>query len=494
MLKDVLIDKHIYELVHNELIYSKTDEKGVIVEVNDKFCDLSGYCREELIGENHRKVKSGNHSEQFYKKMWEVISSGEVWKGIIENKNKEGSHYFVKAIISPCFDSNQKITGYISIRNDVTKEVRIRKDLKKTVRMLNETSTISKVGGWELNVQTKELNWSDETFRILEVDKRELSTPTLPDGLSLYTEESRPIIEEAVKQAMNKGVPYSLELQAKTAKGNVIWVHTNGKANYKEGKIISLSGTIQDINDKKKAELNYEEERIKNVHSSKLASLGEMSAGIAHEINNPLAIISGCVTILQKREQTPEQLQSRIESIEKSTERIARIVASLKKFSRFGDKQDYTPHKLSSIVKESLILTEIKAKRHDVELTCEIESDALILCDEVEIEQVLINLVNNACDAVKDLEERWIKIELKEKKSLLSLTITDSGKGIPEEQASKMFDPFYTSKVVGEGTGLGLSITASILNQHNAIIKVNRSCPNTQFIILFNKYTKAELE
>ncbi len=489
-----LLDKHICDLVHNELIFSKTNVKGVIIEVNDKFCELSGYSREELIGENHRKVKSGKHTEQFYQKMWDVISSGEVWKGIIENKTKAGKPYFVKAIISPYFDSSNKITGYISVRNDVTKEVIIRKDLKKTVRMLNETNKISKVGGWELIVQTGELHWSDEAFRIFEVNKRELSCPVLTDGLSLYTEDSRPVIEEAVNEAINNGTPYSLELQAKTAKGNIIWVYTNGKANYKDGKVVSLSGTIQDINDKKTAELRYEEERIKNVHSSKLASLGEMSAGIAHEINNPLAIISGSITILQNRAQTPEQVESKIESIRKSSDRIARIVASLKKFSRFGDKQEYTPHKLSSIVKESLILTEIKAKRHDVELTCSIESEALVLCDEVEMEQVLINLVNNSCDAVKELEERWVKIELTEKKSLLSLSITDSGKGIPEDQASKMFDPFYTSKVVGEGTGLGLSITASILNQHNAIIKVNRSCPNTQFIIHFNKYTKSESE
>ncbi len=480
------------ELIHNELIYSRTDKAGNITEVNGKFCELSGYTKKELIGENHRVVKSGKHSEKFYANMWEVISAGETWRGIVENKAKDGSPYFVKAVISPFYDIDKKLSGYLSIRSDVTKEVMMRKNLKKTLDILNETSKIAKVGGWDLNVESGYLTWTDETYNILEFKKDKNKKPELKEGLSVYTEESRPVITDAINKAIEEGVPYSLELQVKTVSGKLLWIYTNGKPNYKDGKVISLSGTIQDINNRKIAEQNYEEERIKNLHSAKLASLGEMSAGIAHEINNPLTIIAGTVSLLQTREQTLEQTKKRVETIRKSTERIGKIVGSLKKFSRFSDIQDYGPHKLSTIVDESMILTSIKAKGSNIELTSDIQSEAMVLCNDIEIEQVLINLINNAADAIKDLDERWIKIELSEEKSHVSLKVTDSGNGIPPEKASRMFDPFFTTKDIGEGTGLGLSITASILNQHNALIRVNHKHPNTQFIIIFNKIVESD--
>lgn len=478
------------ELVLSELIYSETDLLGIITDVNQNFCDLCGFSREELIGENHRIIKSVRYPDAFYKKMWEEISSGNIWSGIVENTRKDGSAYFVKAIISPMFDSEGKVSSYVSIRSDITKEVKMRNELKKTLEILNETSKIAKVGGWELDIETGLLNWTKETFSILEVPHSKDNKPSLPEALSLFTEESKPILEKAVNQALQEGVPYSLELQAKTFRGNTIWISTNGRAHYKDGRVVTLSGTIQDINERKLTELKYEEERSKSMHSAKLASLGEMSAGIAHEINNPLTIISGTVSILQSREQTAEQVEKKIESIKKSADRIARIVGSLKKFSRFSDEQDYSPHKLSTIVEESLILTSIKAKQNDIEVTSELSSEAMVLCNEIEIEQVLINLINNSADAIKDLEERWIKIELVEEKNSISLKITDSGNGISPENASHMFDPFFTTKDVGEGTGLGLSITASILNQHNALIRVNQKCPNTQFIVIFNKHVK----
>lgn len=223
------------------------------------------------------------------------------------------------------------------------------------------------------------------------------------------------------------------------------------------------------------------------LHSSKLASMGEMSAGIAHEINNPLAIISGAVTLLPKFTDNPEKLKSKIETIEKSVERISKIVLGLKKFSRSSDRQTYNEVSLSSIIQEAVDLTQSKARLAMTSVAVDCQTEGLVSGNEIEIEQILINLINNSVDAVEGLPEKWIKISLFERDNKIVLQVRDSGRGIPEATRDKIFQPFYTTKPVGKGTGLGLSIVKGILDEHHAGIQVLASDPNTCFEIQFPK-------
>ena len=252
-----------------------------------------------------------------------------------------------------------------------------------------------------------------------------------------------------------------------------------------------LLGLTEDITDKASQERQIKEIELKLIHASKLASLGEMSAGIAHEINNPLAIILGSLDHLIKFANNPQKLNTKIEAIKKSSARIAKIVNGLKKFSRSSTGSNYTNNILSEIISESLVLTEIKSKLHSTPITCDIKSKSIIYCDQVEIEQVLINLINNSIDAVKNKDEKWVKIELRDEEQLVILRVIDSGTGITETIRNKLFDPFFTTKTVGEGTGLGLSITKGILDQHMATISVLDNHPNTCFEIHFQKVQDA---
>lgn len=264
--------------------------------------------------------------------------------------------------------------------------------------------------------------------------------------------------------------------------GTYLWVLNRGMvtSHDSDGSPLRMVGTLTDISRLKSAEAQI-------IQTAKLASLGEMSAGIAHEINNPLAIILGSVGLLTKFAAQPEKLAAKIESIQKAAERIARIVRGLKKFSRSSDKGLYKNHALSKIVQEALVLTAAKSKQFDTPISCEIKTEALIYCDDVEIEQVLINLIHNAVDAVKNQNEKWVKIQVFEKDEQLVLQVADSGPGIPENIRSKLFEPFFTTKKVNEGTGLGLSISKGILDEHRASISILPTRPNTCFQLCFEK-------
>ncbi len=246
-----------------------------------------------------------------------------------------------------------------------------------------------------------------------------------------------------------------------------------------------LIGISDDITEEIKTKQALELERSKAIKNSKLAALGEMSAGIAHEINNPLAIINGAAALLTSVSGNPEKLASRIEMIKKSCDRITRIVGGLRKFSRSEGKTQQKIHDLVKIIQDAAILTETKSKRHSTPVAFYYKDPIHILCDEVEIEQVLVNLINNAIDAVRGQSVKWVKVSLTQESQSAVLRVTDSGTGISQNIRDKLFEPFFTTKPVGEGTGLGLSISKGILDEHGATIAVLADSPNTCFEIRF---------
>ncbi|MEE4244272.1 MAG: PAS domain S-box protein [Kangiellaceae bacterium] len=478
--------RQIESALRNETIMAITDPKGIIIYANKQFEEVSGYSKEELVGQTHRIINSGKHDKSFFADLWRTISSGRVWSGVIENRRKNGEIYVVHTVIVPIVDNQNKIINYLAFRFDITDKVMSQYELDRTVSILNETSSIARVGGWELDIASGDLTWTDETFNILEVDKRADRKPVLPEGINLFVDEHQPIIEKAVQDAIEQGTPYSLELKARTAKGNELWVYTNGKPNYRDGKVVTLSGTIQDIDAKKIAEKKYEIERMHSIQSAKLASLGELAAGIAHEINNPLSIIAGAAELIERFDEG-DRTRQKISTIKKSGERIARIVKSLKRFSRTNETREFTYSTIKHLIDEAIVLTSSKAKRHNCPVTLQADGDCQIFCDEIEIEQVFINLINNSIDAVDNQDDKWINIHLDTSGEQAIVSITDSGKGIDNSLLDNLFTPFFTTKENGKGTGLGLSITKGILDEHDATIIYDRDSINTCFKLSFNK-------
>lgn len=243
-----------------------------------------------------------------------------------------------------------------------------------------------------------------------------------------------------------------------------------------------------DITEKVEREREIEHQRQALVHSARLASLGEMAGGIAHEINNPLGIIMGTAGHLKlhMRRQgiQDELLEEGFDRIEETVRRISSIIRGLRNFSRDASDEDFKAVRISDIVQETLELTREKVKNNNVDLQCSMDVDAIISCQPVQISQVIMNLLINSMHAVSSLEEKWISIEAEQTTDgYLKLKITDSGKGISPEHQSKIMEPFYTTKPVGQGTGLGLSISAGIIKTHNGTLDLNAQSPNTQFVI-----------
>jgi PAS domain S-box-containing protein len=249
--------------------------------------------------------------------------------------------------------------------------------------------------------------------------------------------------------------------------------------------LIGFSKIIRDVSHEMQLQEELEKERLMHIQNSKMATLGEMAAGIAHEINNPLAIISGNIQLVEKFKNDHEKFTQKVEAINKAGKRIEKIVLGLRKFARSSLNAERQILSLNNIVSEVLVLVEAKSKRHSTPVEFQSEENLKIFADEVEIEQVLVNLINNAIDAVKNNTERWIKVFIKSDKEFAVIQVVDSGPGINQEIRDKLFHPFFTTKKIGEGTGLGLSICKGILENHKASIKINSQYSNTCFEIRF---------
>lgn len=243
-----------------------------------------------------------------------------------------------------------------------------------------------------------------------------------------------------------------------------------------------------DIEDQVQIENNLLKERLNLENASRLASLGEMAAGIAHEINNPLAIISGSLAVIPRFLDNREKLLSKLANIETATDRISKIVYSMRVFSRKSDSVDSPPNSIDSIIENILPMAIEKIKRNNIDLSLKLNSKSVSSLQEVAIGQILINLINNAVDAIGGKDQAWIKIETQElgtdlDRPYIEVRVTDSGPGIPPELRSKILEPFFTTKPVGKGTGLGLSVAVKSAEHFGGKLEIDESHPNTSFVL-----------
>lgn len=213
------------------------------------------------------------------------------------------------------------------------------------------------------------------------------------------------------------------------------------------------------------------DQEAKAHYSAKLASLGEMAAGIAHEINNPLTIIQGSASVIEKLiDQEPMDkvtIKMLTGKLMQTCDRISKTIRSLKTLSRSGENDPFEDVDFVKMLEHCLDVCRQRCIQHEIRLSVpEFSSPVIFKGREVQMSQVLMNLLSNAIDAVKNDESPWIEVAYQYGPDALDIYISDSGPGVPEEIRGKIMEPFFTTKEVNQGTGLGLSISKSIMQAH----------------------------
>ena len=370
--------KQYIEAIEKSNIISKTDVAGIITFVNDEFCKISGYSKEELIGANHNIVRHPDVEESTFKFLWEIINAKKVYKGTVKNLAKNGSTFYVNTTVIPILDKDENIVEFVAIRYDVTKEVFYKEELlRREIELQELNATLEK----RVQEKTKELKELNET------------------------------LHSRVKKEIAKN----------------------------------------------------EEKRQVMFWQSRLASLGEMLANIAHQWRQPLTELNLTIFTMKKAafNDDRDEVQKLYTESKNIIKNMSKTIDDFTNFFKPGkDKESFSVSK--SIVEaisllEKLITTEMISIKTDLR-------EVKVLGISNELTQVIVNLIKNASDAFvqNSILIREINITLKEEDGYAVIEVQDNAGGIKQKNAYKVFEPYFTTKHATQGTGLGLFMSKMI--------------------------------
>lgn len=394
-------------------------------------------------------------------------------------QNSKVSWLRVSAV--PLFEpGNPKAVKALTTFSDIT-ETKVLEEHNASIRQrLQIGMEAMKFGIWDWDLVKDALVWDDYMYQVFCIDPADFTGSYDAFTRVLVAEDLARLNEELRECWIKKRTEFSGEFRIVRKSGEVRQIRANATCFYDEfGKVLRMVGANWDVTHER-------EQEAKLIHGSKMSSLGEMSSGIAHEINNPLTIILGRAYVMQalvKGLPESEKLLEGLEKIRVNSERIAKIIKGLRAFARDGEKDPHENIVVKSLVEDALSLCASKIKGADIVIDVVDPEAMTIRGSSSQMSQVLVNLISNAIDAVESLPERWVKINTEVVGDRVRISIIDSGHGVLESVRDKMMQPFFTTKPVGKGTGLGLSISSGIMKSHNGVLGIDEKNPNTCFYI-----------
>ncbi len=439
-----------------------TDENGKIIYVNPAFEKVTGYSKEELIGQNPKIIKSGKHPREFWNKMWDTIKVGKVWTSEIENRHKNGSPIYERLIVSPIIEPSGKIIGYLGTHHDLTEQRRLENELEKLEAYMSailDDSTDAIIG---LDLEYNIRSWNKGAEKIYGYKAEEVIGKNfrilVPPDLVRNGE-----LEFINQEFEKKGYINNYETERLTKDGNRISIQlTRTLVRDSSGNIIGSSAIVRDITEIKKLKRQIS-------HAEKLSVVGQLAAGIAHEVGNPLTSISSLVQVIQ-RTTDDSFAKEKLELVKNQINRIARTIRELVDFSR-PSNYEVKSTDLNKIIQDAVNIVRYGKKSRDIVFNLELDNNLpKVTIVQDQIIQVFINLLLNAVDAM-DGKPGEIKVQTMIRGYNIQVRIQDKGKGIPEEIKDKIFEPFFTTKKVGEGTGLGLWVSYGIVKNFGGEIE-----------------------
>ncbi|MBD0325238.1 MAG: PAS domain S-box protein [Pyrinomonadaceae bacterium] len=462
-------------------IVAITDQRGRITYVNDKFCEISKYSREELLGQDHRIINSRYHSQEFIRNLWTTIASGQVWRGEIRNRAKDGSLYWVDTTIVPFLDTKGKPYQYIAIRYDITERKRAEERIREQAALLDKAQDAILVRDLEDRI----LFWNKGAENIYGWSAEEAVGQ---NAREILFKGSLTQFEKARELLLERG-EWAGELEQVTKAGDGITVESRWTLVRDDGNEPQSVLVINtNITEKKKIEAQF-------LRAQRMESIGTLAGGIAHDLNNVLSPILMSVDMLRLK-LTDEGSQQFLKVLQASAERGADMIKQVLSFAR-GVQGERIPIEPRYLIKDVTKILEdtlpksIHIKYHIPQTLWPVSADA------TQIHQVLMNLCVNARDAMPQggqltiraenvtLDENYVRMHLEAKPGkYVMMTVIDTGFGIAPEMLNKIFEPFFTTKEMGKGTGLGLSTALTIVRSHGGFVNVySEAGKGTQFAV-----------
>ncbi len=346
------------------------------------------------------------------------------------------------------------------MREDLAKRRQIEAQSQRMHQLLLDSQALAKVGGWEVDLDSGTLFWTDETYRIHEPTPAEYS-PSLESAIAFYVPEAVPVIREAVRKATLEGQAFDLELELVTARQRRIWVHANGRPIMDSGRITMVLGAIQDITGVRNAIADLRQKDRMLMAQNRLAAMGEMIGHIAHQWRQPLNALNMLLINLGDAHRYGELSAGKLEGdLRRGGLLIQNMSSTIGDFRNFFNP-DKGSDRFSALeqVRAAVALVEASFMAEDVAIRIEAPEDFQLSGLPNEFSQVLLNLLSNAKHAIKEagVQRGEVVIAIAREEGFCRLTVRDNGPGIPGELLERIFEPYFSTREGGTGIGLYMS-------------------------------------
>ncbi|MBF0455458.1 MAG: response regulator [Magnetococcales bacterium] len=499
-------------------IVSASDVKGNIIYVNDKFVSISGYSREELIGENHRLVKSEEHPPEVYRDMWGTITRGQTWHGEVKNQKKDGGHYWVRATIVPFMNEKGKPYTYISIRTEITDQKDQELRLIESGKKMRKQEKVNAILRQLLELGMLPISLKDYMKRALDIILSDsLETLLLPKGAIFLADDRQQMLNLVAKKSLFVPevteclqLPYGKCLCGRSAlekrtlfvdcideKHDILFKDMKPHGHYclpilSEERLLGILNVEIPAGSRREPELERFLESVNSIlamvidqkqmeEELKLAkdaaleasqTKGEFLANMSHEIRTPMNAIIGMSYLALQTELSRKQ-KDYVDKIHNAAKALLGIINDILDFSKMeaGKMEvEKVPFRLNGVMENLIDLISVKVREKGVELLLAIDANVPngLLGDPLRLGQILTNLSNNA---IKFTEkgEIVVRVEVAQERGgevTLQFSVSDTGIGMTEKQISKLFQSFSqadasTTRKYG-GTGLGLIISRQL--------------------------------
>ncbi|MFZ6818707.1 PAS domain-containing protein [Undibacterium sp. Ji22W] len=452
-------------------IVSVSDPAGNILDMNEAFCERSGYSRSDLIGKNHRLVNSGRQDAAFWVEMWLTISSGKPWRGEVCNCAKDGSIYWVDTFIAPFTNFRGEIEKYIAIRFDIT----VSKNNALAMRAANEITSAaleemriveerlafafdgSGDGVWDWDLQTGKILLSNRWKSMLGYAEHEVGQELIDWSSRVHPDDLPRVMASVQANLDGKTASFSIENRMLCKDGSYLWILDRGKvvARNAEGKALRMIGTHTDISQHK------ELERIK----------AELISTVSHELRTPVTSIRGALGLLEAGVlgELPVKAMDFVKVAHRNSQRLLSLVNDILdmdkllsgKMTLHLDKID-----LNELIQDAITVNAPYAANYRTQFRYTAsENLPMVVADYQRLMQVMANLMSNA--AKFSVADKFVDIRVQVSGTMMQIEVEDYGCGMPTAFQSRVFEAFSQADSASTrkqgGTGLGLNITKKIV-------------------------------
>ena len=436
-----------------------------LIDINGRACVDLGYTREELLSMRVRDINPSVNESLLARVDNGLRNSG---KAIFEghHRRKDGSMFPVEVSIT---DVRLDRVYRVAVARDITERKLAENELRRSEAYLAEAQRLSHSGSWGFTVSTGEIFWSQETFRIFGLDPAK-TQPTREKFYQSLHPADRPVLE-AAESKLRDGEDIEFEYRIIRCDGSLKHILTRAHPVVNQsGEIDEFVGVLMDITERKQAEQALQESQAALARVTRIAAMGELTASIAHEINQPLAAMTtNAGAALHWLAAQPPNLGEAREAVSRAIQDAARASGVIERIRALLQKAqpELRPLDGNEVIREALLLAEGHLLRGGVTVKTELAADLpAVLGDRLQVQQVLLNLILNAIDAMSAVTERRRELFIRSARHPdgVLIQVEDSGKGLDLERLDRIFEPFFTTKP--RGIGMGLSIGRWIVEAH----------------------------